>query len=341
VLILLIPSIYAASVEYDDEWYENEGTDSDAAIWGGYNSDVYADDVDYYVDCVCWDWCDDGSDDDEGWRDWDQCDCESTQKRDDCKDYSTWVKAICDAGDCYINPDLEDDHSMDTGSNGDSWTCGIDIRGYLDCDDSSGEQGIVNWEGQDGRSYWIVYGHQYDCDSSPGPSTDPDYEGDYGSWVNIKSNTGRCSASEECDENHDEDISYSSTATPSDPCRTKNWYSCSDDDDCISDKCEQDECSTCSNDECTSAYWNSCTDNGDLCCSGDEVFGQYYCEYYETWVDCTDETHTGCQHKGDYYCTYEDGDWRWRECTYGCSGNSCTEPDIDVYPDPLVFNIGQ
>lgn len=340
ILIILVPPLYAATVEYTDTWDYNEGTTTDATVWGGYGLDVYADAVNSYADCMCWDWCDDGSDDDTGWSDWDQCDCESTQKRDDCKTYSSWVNSICNEGNCYINPNLEDDHTIGTGSSGDRWKCGVDIRGYRDCDNSSGQRGIYNHAGQSGRPYWVIYGHQYDCDSDPGPSTDPDYEGDFSSWLNIKSNTGMCSASEECDENHDQVVSYTASATPSDPCRTKNWYSCSSDDDCISDKCEQYECSTCSDNQCTSAHWNSCTNNDALCCSGDPVFGQYHCTYYEDWTECSSGSHTGCQQKGSYYCTYESGDWRWRTCSFGCSGSSCTEPDIDVYPSSLTFNIG-
>lgn len=342
LIIMLIRPINAAFVDYDDEWETAEGTDSDAAVWGSYYLYIYSHGVNIYADCMCFDWCDDGGSDDDYWSDWDHCFCKSTQTRDDCKTYSSWVNSICGEGNCVIQSDLEYGHNIDTGSSGNQANCAVDIREYRDCDGSSGQQGIYNWATQEGRDYWIVYGHQYDCDADPGPSTDPDYEGDFGSWLNIYANTGKCSASEECDENHDAIVSYTSSATPSDPCRTKNWYSCSSGSDCISDKCEQNECSTCSSTQCTSAYWDSCINDGDLCCSGDDTPDQYYCEYDETWEECSDESHTGCQYvgSGDYYCTYESGDWKWRECEFGCSGNSCTEPDIDVSPDPLVFNVG-
>ena len=302
ILSLLTPFIYAATVEYDDTWYPNEGTTTDAAVWGSYSLDVYADSVNSYADCICWDWCDDGSDDDVGWSDWDQCDCESTQKRDDCQSYSPWVDNICGEGDCYINSNLEDDHSVETGSSGDSWTCGIDIREYRDCDDSSDEQGIYNWAGQSGRSYWVIYGHQYDCDSSPGPSTDPDYEGDYGSWLNIKSNTGKCSASEECDENHDEVVSYSDWSIPSNPCKTKDGYACSTNDECISDTCAGDT---------QDRYRSHC------------MASNYFQKQYEDHYKCCT---TGCEgnwadYWGDFYCS------SGYECDYAGDDEEFTDPN--------------
>ncbi|MBN2421540.1 hypothetical protein JXB27_04645 [Candidatus Woesearchaeota archaeon] len=338
ILLFLFPSVYAAYVDYDDDWEYNEGTNNDAVIWGGYYLDVGLNDLTSNADIECWDWDDNGE--------YGACFFENGVSMYECDDD---YEILGDDGQYHAPSELYDghctlgdggcDHVIPSGSSGDQWGLFIDAIYFEDCDGSASYTDTI-----DAEKYWVVYGHQYDCDNDPGPSTNPDYEGNFGSWLNIYSNTGMCSGSEECDENHDEVVSYGSTSTPSDPCRTKNWQSCSDEDDCISDKCEQDECSTCSDNQCTSAYWNSCTSNGGLCCSGDAVFGQYYCENYETWTDCTGASHTGCQHKGDYYCTLDSGDWRWRTCEYGCSGNSCTgltEPDIDVTPNPLVFNIGQ
>jgi len=335
ILVLSFPFVTSVYIDYDDNWTVNEGDGNDGVAWGGYYLDIGLNSLTSNADIVCWDWDDDSEYShcyfETGVSEY-ECDDDYLIKSEPNGDYvnlSSLYDGHCSLGDGGC------DHEIDTGSSGQSWSEYRDTIYFEDCDS------VASYTNVDAKKYWIIYGHQYDCDSEPGPSTDPDYEGNYDSWLNIKANTSKCSASQECDENHDAIVSCTASATPSDPCRTKNWYSCSDDDDCISDKCEQSECSTCSDSQCTSAYWNSCTNNGALCCAGDAVPDQYYCEYYETWTDCTSESHTGCQQKGSYYCTLESGDWKWRTCTFGCNDSSCTEPDIDVYPTTLTFNINQ
>ena len=156
IFLLSLYCVYSAtSLKYTDDWDYNGGTTTDAAAWGGYSLEVYADDVNSYADCICWDWEDDGT--------WDQCDCEDTTKRDDCKYYST-VNNLCNSGKCYINSNLEDEHTVETGNNGDSWSLDIDIREFRDCDNSNSMRGYYDYGS---RTYWIIYPKKYDWKSIP------------------------------------------------------------------------------------------------------------------------------------------------------------------------------
>lgn len=129
---------------------------------------------------------------------------------------------------------------------------------------------------------------------------------------------------------------------------------------CIIDPCipsgtcghNPEYCNTCGSNQCASDHWYGegaskyCFNRGELCCSGDPVFGQYYCKTNDAWAECSSSYHYGCQQQGSYYCTYEGGTWRWRNCPYGCNTgtNKCytpiVEPDINVSPSSLMFEIG-
>jgi len=96
--------------------------------------------------------------------------------------------------------------------------------------------------------------------------------------------------------------------------------------------CPDDCGNPCNSNECVSHYWEECIDNGDTCCEGDDddsdpltEFPQYYCNYDETWEECSNEYRNmdGCEKAGDYYCTQHDGLWKLRDCPLGCSGNDC------------------
>jgi hypothetical protein len=327
LIVLQLPISNAASILYNDAWDMLYGGTSDAVVWGDFNLYAYASSVDTEADCLCWDWDDDGSDDNII-ANWDNCYCESGQKQQDCVSYSSLVYTVCDNGDCTSDVSLTEWHFTDTGSDGDHWREYRDIREYRDCDNSAGERGIYNWEGQEGRPYWVVYRHQYDCDSDPGPSTDPDYEGDYGGWVDIDSNTGMCYSWEECDENHDESTSDGTRSSIynevlNSPCRTKSGYSCSSDDDCLSDNCCNGYCLAASASEtsCTDSTDNDCdgyTDcddsdcegqtgpNGKICCN-DGAYNCGTCKYCSS--DQCESRATGYVCNSDYYCSnYPGGD---------------------------------
>ena len=89
----------------------------------------------------------------------------------------------------------------------------------------------------------------------------------------------------------------------------------------------------CSSNQCYSEYWNQCINNGSLCCSGDPIFGQHYCNTDNWWIKCTNSEHNSCQYLGGYHCTTDGSNWAWRTCEYGCSNGTCIEPTCNVYAD--------
>lgn len=122
--------------------------------------------------------------------------------------------------------------------------------------------------------------------------------------------------------------------------------------------CGGGTCNTCNQNQCPSYFWYYeklrtkinypyCFNNNNLCCVGDDVFGQYYCKNDETWAVCNSQYHhIGEQMSGtNYYCTYQGGVYMWRECPSGCcTSSTCnsapTEANIVVSPSSLTFEIG-
>ncbi|MBD3249415.1 hypothetical protein GF336_05195 [Candidatus Woesearchaeota archaeon] len=93
--------------------------------------------------------------------------------------------------------------------------------------------------------------------------------------------------------------------------------------------CSDDCGEPCAADQCTSDYWQECYDHGDLCCSGDDVFGQYYCEPDNEWAPCSIEWgYNLCEKQGDHYCTNEGNVLKWRKCDNGCSDGKCIKETI-------------
>jgi len=90
----------------------------------------------------------------------------------------------------------------------------------------------------------------------------------------------------------------------------------------------------CGENQCYSSYWDKCYWNGDLCCDGDIVDKQWYCQDENTWKGCTDDSHNVCEESdnGVYVCQkgYYEGKWRWRDCS-SCY-DDCRYPDL-VIPD--------
>jgi subtilisin family serine protease len=83
---------------------------------------------------------------------------------------------------------------------------------------------------------------------------------------------------------------------------------------------------TCPAGQCTSTAWQKCFMPGELCCTGDHTFGQFYCQSNASWANCTDSEHSSCQKISgtDNYCTFENNEWRWRNCPKGCTNGKCT-----------------
>ena len=119
-LLILLTGLQIVSaanlVTFSDTWTSSHSSSTDGVVWGGYSHSKSAVGYNSQADCLCWDWCDDGSDDDTGYSDWDNCYCETTTQLNDCRTYSSWVNALYNNGKVYVVSDLGADHTIDTGS---------------------------------------------------------------------------------------------------------------------------------------------------------------------------------------------------------------------------------
>ncbi len=244
VLLIGLPGALADNLVYhDDSWTYSDSTTSDGVVWGGYILNTFASGYASEADCLCWDWCDDGSDDDVGYSDWDTCWCKSTTKKNDCRTYSAWITTLDNEGKVSIDSDLGAFHSINTGASGDRWKCGVDLREYRDCDNSASQQNISNHEDQDGTPYYVIYPKKYDCNGEA-----YDTEGWFNStYVAIWKQATSCGTYSRCDTNSahnnhdDQQITSASQAIPS-ACSTRDGstsvnYICSENNDCYSGNC--------------------------------------------------------------------------------------------------------
>ncbi|NQU98004.1 hypothetical protein HQ533_00915 [Candidatus Woesearchaeota archaeon] len=274
-----------AYVSIYDAWpglYHVGSGNYDGLIWGGQYGDVGLYGEDYSSMVTCYDWEDDNSMDD--------CFGASNQDLLDCRDASSVLDNWCDTTVTCYGANANADHELDTGSDGDKWGPQyVVIQYYHSCSDPDYDWYRVRFP------YYVLYQHKYDCDSTP----ETDYEGNYNSWLNVKSNIGLCTGLEECDENHDDDISTTYNEVIDSPCRTKNENSCSVVDDCLSDNCASGTCKP--------ATETSCTDSTDN--DGD---GKIDCDD----SDCEGETGPG----GKICCN--DGAYNCGTCKY-CSSDLC------------------
>jgi hypothetical protein len=244
-LIVLVSLIYqslsvSSTVNYDDDWIYSYSTFSDGVAWGGYDMASYATGYSTsYADCLCWDWCDDGSTDSTVTI-WDTCYCKTSDVQADCESYYSIVNNVCNVmDDCWVE-NLGNGHDINTGASGDRWECYQDIREFKDCDNSQGQRGVVDhsWD-----AYQIVYPKKYSCD---GEYFDTKGSVDGTLWKTWDDNRVCSSPYERCDtnsahDNHDNQLAYTATGTIPNPCSLKDGansnYECSWDDECWSDNC--------------------------------------------------------------------------------------------------------
>ncbi len=350
----------AIDVPFTDSYTSSGTSTSDRVTWGGYSIYFNFVNINSQADCLCIDWCDDGADDNT-FSNWDTCSCGSEAQKSSCMSYSSWVNSLCNQGKCAVES-LGSNHDINSGNNGDKWSCKIDVREYRDCDNSAGQQGTYNHyvgpSGKDSIPYYVIASKKYDCDDN----FDYDLEGLYGldQWVDFKKDQS-CTAGKVCDENHDDDFVYTATGNINDACRTINWASCGASSDCISDYCAGGECSSCNpSNQCTSTYWNQCYNNGARCCSGDAINYQYFCDYNEAWAECTQANHVDGQAKDSYTCSNASEAWHWTaeddlsstqcdyylsksngencDCTAECSSNRCFGTWQGVYQCKPVWD---
>ncbi len=252
LLLALVFSFFAISAsalgdaDFTDNWVANGGTSTDAAVWGGFELDAFASGVNSNADCLCWDWCDGGSPDSTTGN-WDACYCK-TGKLTQCKDLNPSLSSICNvaAGGCAEVTSLSSDHSIPTGASGDQWKCSVDVKEYVDCDNSSSQKATNEWMDVDGDPFYVVSPKLYDCDDSS--SQYYDFEGTFASGSNVDILDGvYCGQYYACDEdnahiNHDDVLITSATGTIPYPCSLLDGatgnYACSTGAQCLSGVCD-------------------------------------------------------------------------------------------------------
>ena len=301
LVLLLTANAFALDLTFTDTYSEDGSSTSDTVTWGGYSIYSKANNINGNADCLCWDWCDNGVND-YTFSNWDTCNCKTAQAQTDCKAASAWVNTICNRGDCSIAA-LGANHDINPGSDGDQWTCQHDVREYRNC---AGAVEIYNYEGQQGKAYYVINAKKYDCNDQSVYALEGKFGAEDWKWVRYRQDLA-CGASLSCDENHDDVLVNTAAGSISSVCKTISWSNCNVGSDCISDYCTG-ECSPCnSGNQCTSEVWNQCYNNGARCCSGDAINYQYFCKNDETWDQCT--AGKDGQQQGNYVCSNAAGAW--------------------------------
>lgn len=230
--MVYLPATFALTISFTDGFTQDGTSTSDKVVWGGYSLYSKANSINANADCLCWDWCDDGSDDD-GLDNWDTCYCKSVQALNECKLASNYVDEIDNRGDAGIQA-LSSNNPIGTSVSGDAWTCRHDVREYRYCGNPSNYM-VYNHEGTSGVPYYVIKSKNYDCEN--GQASDYDLEGDYTDGrIDLKTNLD-CGANLACSENADDVLITSATGSIPSACKTVNGYSCSADSNCVSQNC--------------------------------------------------------------------------------------------------------
>lgn len=345
--VIAYPYIYL-----NDNWYFDGSSTTDGKIFTDYEvlpETLGITDAD--ADMTCYDWNNDGRFDNCYWDSngcgGGGCNANSCDWFKVALDMPDGWKAGCDVdggpGACKIGEDVPSRicgtcDGVDTSTIAKEY---INAEVYYDCDNSASNRHADS--DLNTKQFYVMKPKFYDCDNTPYYDLEGQYSSSY-SW-DIVSDIQCSPSTKACDENHDDDSVYTANVSINDPCRTKDWNSCSSNSQCISDFCYGNECSPCGGNQCTSTYWNQCYNNGQRCCSGDPVNNQYFCDYDESWVDCTTSNHVDGQQKDSYTCSNAGGAWHWTteddlsstqcdyylskgndqscDCTTECSGNYC------------------
>jgi len=237
---------------------------------------------------------------------------------------------------------------------GTCWVCSKPEAPHFNCDESDGQ----GWCCPLGAPY-LYEGYCYDDPTIYGCKVDSPYycaKTGGGCWPG----PSYCDVSESCGGSWHacEDVNDIFSCVGGEPyCCSEDYpYYCEADGDChrslstcdsgseegdgVCDPGEWDQedgCHQCDNDQCVSYVWEECYDHEELCCDGDNTddnpettFGQYICMDNNEWAVCAPDLywcgfgcHDECAQQDNYYCTYQEGFWKWRECNNGCSGQSC------------------
>lgn len=348
-LISITISYAAPKVFFIDNWRSLGSTDIDEAVFADgfvYPSIIDAAD-DSKVDMICYDWNDDGS-----WNNcyWDKYGCGGSCNANSCNsfdvpnDMNDNLKEGCDiAGDrtCVVGVDTFTKKicpgcSISTSSTKFGF---VDARVYYDC----GNPGEY-YENVTGiNDFKVVKPARYDCNvacDNCALYNHYDLEGQIGFnyWIvaTLTCNPSTLLCSESLDD-------YPSTPYPNgslnNPCGGADWGICTQNSDCVSNKCVNGVCIPCNSKQCAKVDAKVCIDHDDI------YANQYYCDYDSKLYNCTSSYHNTCEehNSNGYYCTNE-GSWQWRFCNYGCDDTeeSCIYdvPGISVNPTELWYEEG-
>jgi hypothetical protein len=359
---IILSFAVTAFVNYEDAWTESYSGEFDGVVWGSFTLVTFASNIDD-AECICYDWCDDGSNDD--YASWDHCFCLNEYNKLACRNYSSVVSNVCTQGNC-VAPQLylESDHNITTGNSGDRWTCKVDIREFIDCNDNYGQQDTID---HDMVPYFVIYPKKYNCSGQYF-----DTLGRYGSsneWYIYDEERACSSAYTQCDTNadhthHDNQEVTSPKGTIPDPCSTKDgstaYYACNANADCYSGNCggaRNTYLGHCDSDgsngftvnrkiyekSCGGAGYNSNTNNNwtyttcstamssssYVCDSGLADYGGEYSSYLASNY-CRLKEYANCTSNSS--CWNDDGGYDCRGgtnkiCTTGSNGKNCYNED--------------
>jgi len=335
-VILLIPNVNALPFVDSDDSYLNHGNTDDGIVWGGftYSIDFGANNMPADSDAVCFDW--------DGDLQYEECYFHTGVDQFACDNFDIFSEPDQDVvplstlfeGNCDIRTDEACDHFVDHGNDGDKWKKRAWMSHYIDCGGAGETSGIGT-----PRTWYVISPKKADCDGL----ADDDYqiEGQYASnsWVDLENVD--CASNKVCDEDHDDVNEDTPTGSIDSPCRTKNGFSCSDPDDCLSNNCVDGTCQAdlnCNSNQCANDDLGQCQNDGQFLPTGSTP--QYACDAPDL-SECSSSDNTPCKNVHGYSCTFDNSKWAWRSCIYGCdlSTQKCADPlpEICIDTDTLVF----
>ncbi|MBD3313118.1 hypothetical protein GF345_01615 [Candidatus Woesearchaeota archaeon] len=184
MILMIIPSVYAATIVFEDDYnYNNGGTYSDGIVWSGGSMSVSVPDFPAGTQVACWGWNTNGV--------YTHC-YGYAHHLESCMKKSGFLKEICetDIGEC-IESTVDSPNTMETGSVGDSWYNYVYVKYYRNCDSS------FSW-GYASNSpalHKIIKSRSYRCVGSA-DYDDSYYAGKYPFWFDTHS----CNSTSYCNQ---------------------------------------------------------------------------------------------------------------------------------------------
>lgn len=335
IIILNLTFVNAVGFGSTDNFTSDGSSGTDAMTFENRDLDMTIQSSDIMV--ACYDWYKECG----GSTIYQNCFAANQQDFDDCEAYDSWL-----TGMGYATDSTPETQEMDTSneSNG----C-IDARYYKNCDGSGGG----NLYGVDEKQYWIFSRRWFDCDSGSPSWYTYDAEGYVDPYTYDYNDEISCPTNKKCSESDDDDWVYTYDGTITNPCRWDDDQPCSIDSDCWSNDCAGDSQERYRSHCMASNYYQKQEEEHYKCCTTgcedpwDNYWGDFYCgSGYQCDYAGDDEEFTDPNDMPNL-CKKSDGE----SCSsdsdcltnHVCCNSECSQdcdPDIDVSPNPLVFNIG-